>query len=106
MTTKTNLRTTTGFTALSARLLLTLAVAAAGAGLLALRNDQADLDAAPRFLVRALGAERPDAPLVRTPARGVSVEIRSSRVGVERGGSRVALETAGTGGREWRRFDR
>ncbi|MDQ3823372.1 MAG: hypothetical protein M3321_09050, partial [Actinomycetota bacterium] len=68
MTKTPNLRPTATATALPARLLLTLAVAAACTGLVALRNAQPERDAVPTFLGRALGAERADAPLVRVPA--------------------------------------
>jgi len=60
--------------------------------------------ATPEFMTSLLGAPQPRAPLTRTPARGVAVEIDRNGYTVASKGSSVTLSAEGVDGGAWRRF--
>ncbi|HYZ19809.1 MAG TPA: Ig-like domain-containing protein, partial [Gaiellaceae bacterium] len=60
---------------------------------------------AQRLLVPDLGALRPDAPLVRRPAKGVSVHLEQKGFRVRGRDATVSLSGIGAGGGEWRRYE-
>src|SRR5205814_5463785 len=81
--------------AIAATLTVAALAAAALSELAALQgSDAASHTATPAFLTRALGAARPTAPLVRTPAPNVTVEIAKSGLTVADSSGDVHLVSA------------
>src|SRR5580765_1207433 len=65
-------------------------------------NHAASQHATPAFLTRALGAETPSAPLVRTPAPHVKVTIRNGGLSVADPAGSVGLVSATASASGWR----
>jgi Bacterial Ig domain/Bacterial Ig-like domain/Chitobiase/beta-hexosaminidase C-terminal domain len=57
----------------------------------------------PGFLAEALGPEKAEAPLERTPATGVDVRIHNQGYTVSHRGASVSVASEDVGGAEWRR---
>ena len=60
-------------------------------------------DGAPAFLEEALGPEKAEAPLDRTPATGVGVRIHEDGYTVSHWGVSVSVASEDVGGAKWRR---
>src|SRR6266571_368379 len=88
------------FLAVSAALLLTAILAVSE--LATLRGAKAHDASA--FLTRELGSPLSSAPLVRTPARGVTVTVRKDGYRVTRNGHALSLTSSVTGG-AWRSYE-
>ena len=90
---------------------LALAATALAAASLALvfqlaTRDDANGQATPGFLTKALGEPQPDASLVREPARGVNVSIAKGGYAVARPGEALSLRLADDrGSARWQTFE-
>src|SRR5258708_27294616 len=84
-------------------LALTVALAVIGLGVFALVSSLGPSRHAPKkdFVATSLGAVDPTAPLVRRPAKNVTIAIKRSGVHVVNGGHTLAFLT---GGGPWKRY--